>query len=78
MDIFSTQIVAAIKKIRTERGRPDSDKICKEVVKESATNITLEDFQQALQHMATDLTIKNTNVETPQFKVTRKTPFNTN
>ena len=54
MDIFSTQIVAAIKKIRTERGRPDSDKICKEVVKESATNITLEDFQQAFQHMATD------------------------
>ena len=54
MDIFSTQIVAAIKKIRSERGRPDSDKICKVVVKESATIITLDDFQQGLQHMASD------------------------
>ena len=48
MDSFSTQIVAAIKKIRTQKGRPDSAKIFKEVVKESATNITLEDIQQAL------------------------------
>ena len=54
MDIFSTQIVAAIKKIRTQKGRPDSAKIFKEVVKESATNITLEDIQQALQHMVSD------------------------
>ena len=51
MDSFSTQIVAAIKKIRTQKGRPDSAKIFKEVIKESATNITLEDIQQALQHM---------------------------
>ena len=34
MDIFSTQIVAAIKKIRTQKGRSDSDKNFKEVVKE--------------------------------------------
>ena len=54
MYIFSTQIVAAIKKIRTQKGRPDSAKIFKEVVKESATNITLEDIQQALQHMVSD------------------------
>ena len=45
MDIFSTQIVAAIKKIRTQKGRPDSDKIFKDIGKESATNITLEDIQ---------------------------------
>ena len=49
MHIFSTQIIAAIKKSRTQKGRPDSDKIFKEVVKKSATNITLEDIQQALQ-----------------------------
>ena len=54
MDIFSTQILAAIKKIRTQKGRPDSDKIFKEIVKESATNFTLEDIQQALQHMVSD------------------------
>ena len=60
MDIFSTQIVAAIKKIRTQKGRPDSDKIFKEVVKESATNITLEDIQQALQHMISDGKLINT------------------
>ena len=47
MDSFSTQIIAAIKKIRTQKGRPDSAKIFKEIVKESATNITLEDIQQA-------------------------------
>ena len=46
MDIFSTQIVAAIKKIRTQKGRPDNAKIFKEVVKESATNITLEDIRK--------------------------------
>ena len=51
MDIFSTQIVAAIKKIRTQKEKPDSDKIFKKVVKESPTNIRLEDIQQALQHM---------------------------
>ena len=60
MDIFSTQIVAAIKKIRTQRGRPDSDKIIKENVKESATNITLEDIQQTLQHMINDGNLINT------------------
>ena len=54
MDIFSTQIVAAIKKIRTQKGRPDSDKIFKEIVKESATNFTMEDIQQAVQHMVSD------------------------
>ena len=54
MDIFSTQILAAIKKIRTQKGRPDSDKIFKEIVKESATNFILEDIQQALQHMVSD------------------------
>ena len=53
-DIFSTQILAAIKKIRTQIGRPDSDKIFKEIVKKSATNFTLEDVQQALLHMASD------------------------
>ena len=53
-DIFSTQILAAIKKIRTQIGRPDSDKIFKEIVKKSATNFTLEDVQQALQHMVSD------------------------
>ena len=40
MGIFSTHIVVAIKKIRTQKGTPDSDKIFKETVKESATNIT--------------------------------------
>ena len=54
MDIFSTQILAAIKKIRIQKGRPDSDNIFKEIVKESATNFSLEDFQQALQHMVSD------------------------
>ena len=54
MDTFSTQIVAAIKKIRTQKGRPDSAKIFQEVAKESATNITLMDIQQALQHMVSD------------------------
>ena len=54
MDSFSTQTVAAIKKIRTEKGRPYSAKIFKEAVKESATNITLEDIQQALQNMVSD------------------------
>ena len=44
MDIFSIQIIDAIKKIRTQKGRPDSEKIFKEVVKESATNITLAYF----------------------------------
>ena len=44
MDIFSTQILAAITKIRTQKGRPDSDKIFNEIVKESATNFTLEDI----------------------------------
>ena len=53
-DIFSTQILAAIKKIRTQIGRPDSDKIFKEIVKKSATNFTLEDVQQALLHMVSD------------------------
>ena len=53
-DIFSTQILAAIKKIRTQIRRPDSDKIFKEIVKKSATNFTLEDIQQALLHMASD------------------------
>ena len=60
MDIFSTQIVDAIKKIRTQKGRPDSDKIFKEIVKESATNITLKDIQQALQHMVSDGKLINT------------------
>ena len=60
MDIFSTQILAAIKKIRTQKGRPDSDKIFKEIVKESATNFTLEDIQQALQHMVSDGKLINT------------------
>ena len=54
MDSFSTQIVAAIKKIRSQKGRPNSAKIFKKVVKESATNITLEDIQLALQHMVSD------------------------
>ena len=54
MDIFSTQILAAIKKIRTQKGRLESYKIFKEIVKESATNFTLEDIQQALQHMVSD------------------------
>ena len=52
--IFSTQSLAAIKKIRTQKGRLDSDKIFKEIVKESATNFTLEDIQQALQHMVSN------------------------
>ena len=59
MDIFSTQILAAIKKIRTQKGRPDSDKIFKEIVKESATNFMLEDIQQALQQMASDGKLTN-------------------
>ena len=46
MNIFSTQITAAIKKIRTKKGRTDSDKIFKEFIKESATNMILEDIQQ--------------------------------
>ena len=60
MDILSTQIIAAIKKIRTQKGRPDSDKIFKEVVKELSTNITLEDIQQVLQHMISDDKLINT------------------
>ena len=59
MDSFSTQIVAAINKIRTQKGRPDIAKIFKEVVKESATNITLEDIQQALQHTVSDCKLIN-------------------
>ena len=47
-------IFLVLKKIRTQKGTPDSDKIFKEVVKESATNIILEDIQQALQHMVSD------------------------
>ena len=54
MDIFSTQILGAIKKIRTQKGRADSDKIFKEIVKESATKFTLEDIQQAPQHMVSN------------------------
>ena len=54
MDSFSTQILDAIKKIITQKGRTDSDKIFKEIVKESATNFTLEDIQQALQHMVSN------------------------
>ena len=46
MDIFSIQILAAIKKIRTQKGRPDSDKIFKEIAKESSTNFTLEIFNK--------------------------------
>ena len=46
MNIFSTEIAAAIKQIRTQKGRADSDKISKEFIKESATNMTLEDIQQ--------------------------------
>ena len=60
MDIFSTQIVAAIKKIRTQKGRSDSDKNFKEVVKEWTIKITLEDIQQALQHMVSDGKLINT------------------
>ena len=60
MDIFRAQIVAAITKIRTQKGRPDSGKIFKEVVKESGTNITLEDIQQVLQHMVSDGKLINT------------------
>ena len=60
MDSFSTQIVAAIKKSRTQKGRPDSAKIFKEVVTESVTNITLQDIQQALQHMVSDGKLINT------------------
>ena len=51
MDIFRAPIVAAIKKIRIQKGRLDSDKIFKEAVKESASNIILEDIQQGLQDM---------------------------
>ena len=54
MDIFRTQTVAAIKKFTTQKGRPDSFKIFKKVIKESATNFTLEDIQKALQHMVSD------------------------
>ena len=44
MDNFGIQILSAIKKIRTQKGRPDSNMIFKEIVKESATNFTLEDI----------------------------------
>ena len=54
MDIFRTQAVAAIKKFTTQKGRPDSFKIFKKVIKESATNFTLEDIQKALQHMVSN------------------------
>ena len=54
MDIFSTQIVAEIKKIRSQNGRSDSEKIFKKIVKESAINFTLEDIQQALKHIVRD------------------------
>ena len=60
MDIFNTQIVAAIKKIRTQKGRSDSDKNFKEVVKEWTIKITFEDIQQALQHMVSDGKLINT------------------
>ena len=60
MDIFNTQIVAAIKKIRIQKERPDSDKIFIEVVEQSATNITLEDNQRELQHMVSDGKLINT------------------
>ena len=54
MDIFRTQIVAAIKKIWTQKRRPDSDEIFKEAVKESTSNLTLEDIQQELQNVISD------------------------
>ena len=40
MDMFSIQILAAIKKIRSQKRGPDSHKIFMEVVKESSSNIT--------------------------------------
>ena len=52
--IFLYSNCNAIKKIRTQKVRPDSDKIFKENIKESATNFTLEDIQQGLQHMVSD------------------------
>ena len=60
MDLFSPYILAAIKKIRTQKRRLDSDKIFKEVVKESATNITLEDIQHALQYIVNKGKLTNT------------------
>ena len=60
MDIFSTQIVAAMKKIRIQKERPDGDNIFKEVVKESATKIALEDIQEALQYTVSDGKLINT------------------
>ena len=60
MDIFCTQIVAAMKKIRIQKGRPDGDNIFKEVVKESATKIALEDIQEALQYIVSDGKLINT------------------
>ena len=53
------QIVAAIKKIRTHKGRPDDDKIFKEVFQESATNITLQNNQQALRQMVSKGKVTN-------------------
>ena len=64
MDLFSPQILAAIKKIRTPKRIPDSYKIFKEVIKESATNITLEDIQHALQFIVNkDKLINTTGAE---------------
>ena len=60
MDLFSPYILAAIKKSRTQKRRLDSDKIFKEVVKESATNITLEDIQHALQYIVNKGKLTNT------------------
>ena len=40
MNIFSIQILAAIKKIRSQKRGPNSDKIFMEVVKESSSNIS--------------------------------------
>ena len=62
MDIFSTQIVATIKKLEPKKEDQIVIRFSRRF-KESATNITLKDIQQALQHMVSNetVTLKDTS-----------------
>ena len=57
MDIFSTQILAAIKNIRAQKKTREC-KILKAIVKESAAKFTSEDVQPR-QHMVSDSKLIN-------------------
>lgn len=56
---FVTKFLLQSRKGRTQEGRPDSDKVFKAIVKESATNFAMENIQQALKHMVSDGKLMN-------------------